>query len=167
VPSVALSAQDTGGATLLALAGGTVYLPQHRLRTWVYLGGEGAMRQAVVDTGAPACILPQRVWSRLAVRGDITWATDSPAFFPTGAIAHTTVSGGQYPYRLGRVRLRFAYGSLAPRDVLVICTDDPAVAPPHLSLPPIIGLADVLNGRSLLLQVSADGQQWTATLSEP
>jgi len=51
--------------------------------------------------------------------------------------------------------------------VLVICTDDPAVAPPHLSLPPIIGLADVLNGRSLLLQVSADGQQWTATLSEP
>jgi hypothetical protein len=166
MPTVTLSVQDEGGATLLAFGGGTLYLPQRRLHTWVYLGSESAMRQAVIDTGAPACVLPYRVWSRLDTRGDITWATDSPALFLTRAVAYTTVFGGRYPYRIGHVRLRFAYGSLAPREVLAICTDDPSVVTPPL-LPLIVGLADVLHGRSLLLQVSTDGQQWTATLSEP
>ena len=148
MPSVALDVQDDGGATLLALGGGTIYLPQRRLHTWVYLGGEYAMRQAVIDTGAPACILPQRVWSRLDSRGDIVWETGSPARFPAGTIAHTTVFGGRYPYRIGRVRLRFAYGPLAPRDVTVICTDDPRTALPHLQLPLLLGLADVIHGRT-------------------
>ena len=126
------------------------------------------MRQAVVDTGAPACVLPQRIWTRLDVRGEIAWETGAPARFAgSGTVARTTVFGGSYRYRLGRVRLAFSYGQLTPREVLVICTDDPPVVPPQLPLPLIVGLADVMNGRSLLLQVSDDGQRWSAVLSEP
>jgi hypothetical protein len=127
------------------------------------------MRQAVVDTGAPACILPSRIWNRLDSRGDITWISGAPMTVPVGGLPHITVFGGQYPFRLGRVRLELVdlVGRLAPRDVLVICTDDQQSVAPNLQLPLVVGLADVMNGRSLLLQVSADGQRWTAVLSEP
>ena len=68
-------------------------------------------------------------------------------------------------YRLGRVRLEFCDGQLAPREVLAICTDDPLVV--KNPLPLLIGLADVMHGRTLLIDASADGQRWAATLSEP
>ena len=87
-----------------------------------------------------------------------------------GGLPRITVFGGRYPFRLGRVRLELVdlgTGQLAPRDVTAICTDDPQTAPPHLQLPLIVGLADVMHGRTLQLEASADGRRWTATLSEP
>src|SRR3954447_20116660 len=71
MPHVALSAPDVGGVTFLASGGGTVYLPKRRLLAWVYLGSEPFMRQAVLDTGAPACTLPRRVWNALDTRGEV------------------------------------------------------------------------------------------------
>ena len=100
--------------------------------------------------------------------GDIAWVTDFPSRYARSKKpAYHTVSNSRHQFRLGRVRLHFAYGQLAPREVLAICTDDRPVDPDADPLPVLIGLADVMNGRSLLLQVSADGQQWAATLSEP
>ncbi len=124
------------------------------------------MREAVIDTGAPACILPRRVWTALDARGDIAWLTEFPAHFAgSGNVAHTIVFGGQYRYRLGRVRLESCDGQLAPREVLAICTDDPLVV--KNPLPLLIGLANVMHGRTLLIEASDDGQRWSATLSEP
>lgn len=125
------------------------------------------MRWAVIDTGAPASILPRRVWSRLDSRGDIAWISSAN---PVGGPPHITVFGGSYPFRLGRVRLEIVNlgtGQLVLRDVTAICTDDPPITPPHLQLPLLLGLADVMHGRTLTVEVSADGQQWTASLSEP
>jgi hypothetical protein len=125
------------------------------------------MRQAVIDTGAPASILPSRVWSDLDRRGDISWISSAN---PVGGPPHITVFGGRYPFRLGRIRLEIVNvgtGQLAPRDMTAICTDDPQIAPPHLQLPLILGLADVMHGRTLTVEASADGQQWMASLSEP
>ena len=130
------------------------------------------MRGAVIDTGAPGCILPQRVWATLDARGDVEWVTDFPArLAEEEKITFATVFGGSYQYRLGRVRLEFCDGQLAPREVLAICTDDPPVdpqaSPPQPIFPLILGLADVMHGRTLLIEASADGQRWAATLSEP
>lgn len=168
MPTFHLTVDDSGGAELLATAGGNIYLPQYRSAAWVNLGRDPVMQWAIIDTGAPACILPSRLWTPLAAHGDIAWLTDSPARFAgSGRVASTTMAGGSYTYRLGRVRLAFSYGNLAPREVLAICTDDPPTAPAHLRLPLVIGLADVMHGRTLRLEASADGQRWAATLSEP
>jgi hypothetical protein len=128
------------------------------------------MRQAVIDTGAPACILPFRIWTALNTRGDIAWISGAPPSIPVGGLPHITVFGGHYSFWLGRVRLEpveLGSGRLAPREILTICTNDPVSAPAHLRLPLVLGLADVMNGRTLLVEASADGQQWTASLSEP
>lgn len=163
-----LTVDDTGGAELLASAGGTVYIPQYRLGAWVNLGSDPVMQWAIIDTGAPACVLPHRFWTPLAARGDITWVTGFPArFAASGRVAETTLAGSRYRYRLGRVRLVFSYGMLAPRDVVVLCTDDPPAALPNLRPPLLVGLADVMHGRTLQLEASADGRQWAATLTEP
>src|SRR5438309_1718109 len=87
--------------TTLLAPGGAVSFASREIRTSVYLGGERQMRGAVLDTGAPACILPRRVWTTLDARGDIVWLTESPARFAgSGNVAHTTVFGGHYQYRL-------------------------------------------------------------------
>ena len=164
MPPIALDSQDDGGVTLLAIAGGTVYLPRQRLRAWVYLGRDPFMRQAIIDTGAPACTFPRRVWSGLDARGDITWLTHKPALLRTGMPAYTILAGGSYRYQLGRVRLQFQNG-LAPRTVIAICTDDTPTT--SARVPFIVGLADVMHGRTLRLEASADGTQWAATLAEP
>lgn len=163
MPNFPLTVSDDGGAELAA-ASGTVYLPQYRLHAWVNFGTDPVMQWAVIDTGAPACTLPSRLWRRLDARGDITWVTGSPARFArSGRVAVTVVSGGSFTYRLGRVRLVFSYGALAPREVLAICTDDP----PPVRVPLLIGLADVMHGRTLTVEASADGRMWSATLGEP
>jgi hypothetical protein len=175
MPHVTIRSPDIGGVTLLTPTGGTVYLPQRRLLAWVYLGSEAQMRPAIVDTGAPACILPQRIWTALDDRGEIAWLTDTSAQLAkgknAGEPAHTIVAGGRHQYRLGRVRpslTDLGDGRLAPCDeVLALCTDDPIVPPEEDSLPLIIGLAEVLNGRSLLLQVSESGERWSALMNEP
>lgn len=166
MPRVSLNVRRDADVTIPAPSG-TVYLPQRRIYAWARFGSEYWMRQAVIDTGAPACILPWRVWTELDRLGDIAWIGSAN---PVGGLPRITVFGGSYPFRLGRVRLELVdlgTGQLAPRDVTVICTDDPQTAPPHLQLPLILGLADVMHGRTLQLEASADGRRWTATLSEP
>src|SRR5436309_6700354 len=99
-------------------------------------------------------ILARRVWSEFHSRGDIAWVAHPPGTTEIGGLPRTTVLGTQYPFRLGRVRLElvdFGDGRLAAREVLVICTEDvPPIRP--LPLPLVIGLAEVMNGRSLLVQ---------------
>jgi hypothetical protein len=152
-----------------AAGGGAIRLPRRQIRAWAHFGTERVMRQAVVDTGCPICTLPKRIWEKLDRRGDVAWVADPPATVSAGGITHTTaLLGGRYPYRLGRIRLRIVDlgdGELAPRDVLTLCTEDPAV-PPQDPLPLIIGLAEVMNGRSLLLQVSESGERWLALMTE-
>ena len=56
--------------------------------------------------------------------------------------------------------------SLKSSRVPVICTErDQSNAEP-LPRVLLVGLADVLNGRTLSLSSSADGKTWTGTLSE-
>ncbi|MDY3556783.1 hypothetical protein R5W24_005956 [Gemmata sp. JC717] len=161
MPTVTISVEDVGGIGMPA-GGGTFYLPKRELRVWGYFGTELRMRRAVFDTGAPACVPPHRVWSRLALRGDITWISSGA----TGPFIR--VFGGSYPFRLGRVRLKLIdlSNELTPSDVTAICTDDPQTAPAHLQLPILIGLADVMRGRVLRVEAAADGQVWSATLGE-
>lgn len=162
MPRIELTVQDRGGVTA-PLAGGPVYLPNREIRVWGYFGTEPVMRAAVLDTGAPACTLPARVWTALDRRHDITWLG------PRVSGHSIKVFGGSYPFRLGRVRLQLVdlASELAPRDVIAICTDDPQATASHLQLPLLVGLADVLHGRSLLVEASADGRTWTAALTEP
>jgi hypothetical protein len=150
--------------------GSSLFLPELRVLGWGYFGSETMMRQVVIDTGASACLLPFRFWSVFDNRGDITWLSSAPPTVPAGGLPRMSASGGSYSFWLGRVRLALAdlgSGRLAPRDVLAMCTDDPQTPPAHLRLPLIVGLADVMHGRTLLVEASADGQQWTASLSEP
>lgn len=151
-----------------------MYLPQHRLRIWVRLGRAYAARQAIVDTGAPACIFSKQVWDAFHARNDIVWVAHPPTDTDRTALPRVDVHGGNYPFRLGRIRLEpvnLTEGQLAPRDVLVICTEDEPVEPendpPELPRLLLVGLVEVMNGRSLQLQISADGLQRTALLSEP
>ena len=171
---VHLDVHDVGGKTLATPSGGTFYLRQPRVLAWVRFGREYAMRQVVVDTGAPACILSKQVWADYHARGEIAWVAHPPQAGDRDRLPRTNVHSGFYPYRLGRIRLELmdlGTGQLAPRDVLVICTEDvplnPNSEPPELPRLLLIGLADVMHGRALLIEASADGQQWTATLSEP
>ena len=83
-----------------------------------------------------------------------------------------TVLGGSYPFRLGRVRLEMVDlgdGHIPPREVMAICTEDlpPVSSASQISLPLIVGLGEVLNGRSLLLQVSEDGLRWLGMMNQP
>jgi hypothetical protein len=174
VPQIRLRVQDEGGRTLPASGGRTAYLPQYRLRAWVRVGSELLPRHAIIDTGAPAGIFSYQVWSTFQTRGDITWVAHPPTETDRTALPRIDVHGGNYPFRLGRIRLELAdldKGRLTSRDAMVICTEDvpltPSGSPPQLPRLLILGLVDVMNGRSLLLQASADGRQWTAVLSEP
>jgi hypothetical protein len=128
----------------------------------------------VIDTGAPACIFSKRVWHPFHLSGDVVWVTHAPADGDRDTLPRVDVHGGNYPFRLGRIRLQMVdlnNGQLTPRDVFVICTEDqpiqPDNEPPELPRLLLVGLVEVLSGRTLLIQASADGQQWTATLSEP
>jgi hypothetical protein len=127
------------------------------------------MHQAVIDTGAPACILPKRIWNSLDSSGEITWVVDPPATVAVGGLVRVlTVLGNSYPFRVARVNLEvldFGDGHLPPREVLAICTED--ILPTPNPLPLILGLSEVLEGRALLLQVSDDGQKWAAMMHEP
>lgn len=145
--------------------------PPLRLRTrqilaWVQFGGT-PLRQVVVDTGSPVRILPKRFWDKLNRRNDIIWVANPPATVPTDQLTNTTtLLGGQYRFRVGRVRVRVADmgdGQLAARDVLAFCLDDGASD----EVPLIVGLSGVLDGRALLLQASDGGGRWAGVVNEP
>jgi len=125
------------------------------------------MRQAIVDTGCPVCTLPKRVWNKFNDRGDISWLAAPPATVSAAELTHTTVLlGGRYPYRVGRVRLRIVDmgdGQLSAIKVLALCTEDAETS----EVPLILGLAEILNGRSLLIQASESGERWAAVINEP
>jgi hypothetical protein len=172
VPHVHLTVEDAGGRTLPATAG-AIYLAQRRVYAWVRVGRELLPRQAVFDTGAPACIFSWRVWEPFARRGEITWVAHPPAEAGRDSLPRIDVHGGHYPFRLGRIRLQLVDldgRHLAPREVIVICIEDEPSGtgdPPHLDRLLLVGLADVMHGRALRLEASPEGRQWTATLSEP
>ena len=171
MPHAALLTQDEGGITLPTPSGGMIYLPKRRVRIWVRLGSEFMLRHAILDTGAPACILPNRIWTSLHGDGEITWEAGPPGIAPVANLPRMPIFGERHPFRLGRVRLELADlgdGRLASREVLAICTED-IPPPPNTNrerLPLIIGLSEVLDGRSLLLQVSEDGQRWLAMMHQ-
>ena len=173
MPQVRLEVSDAGGKTLSTPDGGRFYLPQRRLLAWVRFGREYKMRRAPIDTGAPACILSKRVWTHFDTVGDIAWVAYPPNGPNHDELPRMNVFSGLYPYRLGRIRLELldaGTGQLPAGAVLVICTEDePANEGDPPQLPPLllIGLADVMHGRTLLIGASADGQRWAATLSEP
>lgn len=141
------------------------------MRDWVLIGNEPFTRQAVLDTGAPACVVPKRIWANLDVAGEVAWEAGAPADVPLAALPSITVLGGRHRFRLGRVRLELidlTGGRLAPRAVRAICTED-AVAvepggPPQVPL--LVELGDALRGRVLLVQTSEDGARTSATIQE-
>lgn len=172
MPAIRLYPQDDGGSTITGPPGAGEYLRQWRLRVWVRLGNEFQVRQAVLDTGAPACILSQQVWAPLHQRGQIEWVCNAPGLVAREQLPRLAVVRGRYPYRLGWLRLQpvdLGTGELSARPVVAICTEDGRTVPgdPE-SLPRllVLGMAEVLNGRTLQLSVSADGKSWAGSLSE-
>jgi hypothetical protein len=171
MPHATLTVQDEGGITVPAQSGGSVYLAKRRVRAWVRVGNEYSVRPAIIDTGAPACILPSRIWTSPPVQSAITWVAGAPDVVPAENLPRIPLLAERHPFRIGRVRLELVDlgdGSLTAREVLAICTED--VPPPSNTnrelLPLIVGLGEGLNGRSLLLQVSEDGRHWSAMLHE-
>lgn len=167
MPIVRLTPQDEGDVPSPDTSGPPAYLPLYRLRGWARVGDEVAARQVLYDTGAPACLLPRAVWANQHERGRVAWVRHPPDVAPVESLPTLAVSGGRYPYRIGRLPIRpvdLSGGELAARPTLVICLED---AGPPLPGRVIVGLAGVLDGRSLLVQVSEDGSRWVATLVEP
>jgi hypothetical protein len=172
MPQVRLTPQDDGGVHLDDGRSPAVYLPQLRLRLWVKVGTEYRIRQAVLDTGAPAAVFSRAVWEPLAARGEIEWVCHAPGGDDRPLLPRTAVLRGRYPFRLGRVTIQpvdLNAGELRPAPLLVQCTeDDPRAAADPEPLPRllILGMSGFLNGRSLAVAASPDGATWTATLSE-
>jgi hypothetical protein len=172
MPRVTLSPQDDGGITIANPSGGMIYLPQHRLRVWVRVGGEYACRQAVLDTGTPACILSKKVWQELENAKRIEWICHPPSADGQHPLPTTTILGGRYPFRLGRIALQlldFLGGELPEVTVRMLCLEDAPGQPPDqqtLSGWLLLGLEGVLNGRTLTVSASADGSAWAASLAE-
>ena len=146
--------------------------PPLRLRTrqihaWVQFGRDNTLHQTVVDTGSPVCTLPRRFWDKLDDRDDMIWVANPPATVPADQLTNTTtLLGGQYRFRVGRVRVRIndmGDGQLAAREVLAFCLEDGGSG----EVPLILGLAEILNGRALLLQVSDGGARWAGVINEP
>ncbi len=172
MPQIQLYPQDDGGPTLATASGTGIYLPLYRLRVWARLGGEFAQRQAILDTGAPLCILSKQVWAPLHDRGSIEWLCHPPGPDAGESLPRIAVLHGIYPFRLGRLPVQLVdlgTGLLPPTTAMVQCTEDerpdaPGARPlPHLL---ILGMAGLLNGRKLTLTASRDGPVWSGTLSE-
>lgn len=172
MPAVRLLPQDEGGLRLNDGRGGAVYLPAYRLRMWVTLGTDHAVRQAVVDTGAPAAVFPNYVWSGLARRGDIEWVAHPPDTSPRRDLPRVVILGGRYPFRLGRglvTPVEITGAVLGPTPVFVQCLEDtretPADPEPITRLF-VLGLGGLLHGRTLTVSAAADGGAWAAALAE-
>lgn len=168
--TIRLYPQDDGGLMISGPSGKGIYLPQYRLRVWVKVGAEYTRRQAVLDTGSPTCIFSKQVWVPLHDRGEIEWLSHPPsADISFALLPRTTFLFGTYPFRLGRVLLQpvdLESGSLNPLPLLVQCTEDEDDALAPLPRIFILGLAGLLNGRTLTLSASSDGKDWQGTLSE-
>jgi hypothetical protein len=170
VPTVRLTVQADSELAVPG-PGGPVVLAEPRVRVWALIGNEPFTRQAVFDTGAPACVLPKRIWAQLDVAGEVMWEAGAPADVPLAALPTITVLGGRHRFRLGRVRLELidlSGGRLAPLAVRAICTEDAGVVAPGGSpqVPLLVGLGDALRGRVLLVQTSEDGARTSATIQE-
>jgi hypothetical protein len=145
-------------------------LPVYRLRLWVRVGGEYAQRQAVLDTGAPLTIFSKQVWAPLHARGAIEWISPAPA--AGQPLSRTTVLHGTYPIRLGRIQVQpvdLATGALRATRILVQCTEDERQQPNDPEPLPrllIFGMAELLIGRKLTVEVSPDGTVWEGFLYE-
>lgn len=168
--TIRLYPQDDGGVTISDPSGKVIYVPQYRLRVWVKVGAEYTRRQAVLDTGSPTCILSKQVWAPLHDRGEIEWLCHPPsAAISFASLPRTTLLLGTYPFRLGRVFIQpvdLETGSLSPLPLLVQCTEDEDDALAPLPRVFVLGLAGLLNGRTLSLSASSDGRDWQGTLSE-
>lgn len=152
------------------LDGGSADLPTRRIRGWVRLGRAVALRQAVFDTGAPVSMLSRAVWTELHARQLIDWASHPPGRGPLEPLPTMKVMGRVLPYRVGRIAVHLvdldARGrELSGKPTTVLCTEDDPPTPGPYRI--VIGLAGALNGRSLLIQVSEDGERWVASVAEP
>jgi hypothetical protein len=169
MPIIPLTPQDDGWVTIANSSGSPVYLPQRRIRGWVRLATQVAAQQAIIDTGAPACFLSKSIWSRLHAQNQVTWVSHSPGLTSVGSLPNTNFLGRRTPYRPGRVvfkpvDIHCRGRELSPRAVLTICLEDEPNPVQHRI---IIGLVEVLDGRTLQIQVSEDGQRWVALMAEP
>lgn len=173
MPTIRLTPQDDGGVRLADGRGSEAYLPQYRIRAWVKLGTDHRIRQAVLDTGAPAALFSRVVWEPLAGQGEIEWVCHPPGTTARANLPRVVVHGGRYPFRLGRVIVRPVdvdpkAGELSAAPVFVQCLEDDREAPTDPEPLPrllVLGLAGFLNGRTLTVAASADGATWAATLA--
>lgn len=168
MPVVSLFPQDEGPLAFAKPDGSQLLVPKHRLRPWVKLGSDYQSRQAVFDTGAPCTLLSKRAWVKLAARGEVNWVLHAPNETADRDLPKTELLGAPRQYRIGRVRVSLVDGN---RDcdlgfVLALCLTTDSVAG-AVSASVILGMCEVLNGRTVLVQASPDGAKWSAALMQP
>jgi hypothetical protein len=143
--------------------GTSVVVPRMRLLTLLDFGPlDGAavrtassIRRALIDTGAALSVFPERVWRSFQHR--IEWLTFA-GHSASHQLPRVRVLGGEYPYRMGRVRVAAIdrEGHRLPAlPVIAQFTEDAGRLPRIL-----MGMrGGILEGRRLLLDV-ARGQAW-------
>ena len=85
---------------------GPLVIHNERIITWIQVVGRQSFygpREAVVDTGAPISIFPQKVWERFEV--EISWPAVANA--PEWCKEFHGAAGGTVPCRVGIVPVRF------------------------------------------------------------
>ena len=167
MPIVKLVAQNDAEVEIAIPNAPPLVLPIRRLRAWLYLGEEILIRQAVIDTGAPYCILTKRLWMDLHKSGQVDWVACSPATTPLASLPKAHILGSEHRFRVGRVRIRLTETTPASPvidlgPVLAQCLEDDDLDRTRTGL--ILGLGGILNGRTLILQVSEGGDRWSAIL---
>jgi hypothetical protein len=171
VPAVNFSVQNDGEVVIPVSGGAPLVLTKRRIRTWVLVGNETMLRQAIVDTGAPYCMMTKRLWTELDRRGQINWMAFPPSTAPLASLPMTELLGGRHPFRVGRLRIRLT--ELAPNSpiidagsVLALCVENDVIAD-IVNSGVILGLGGMLNGRTMIVQASETGDRWSAVLLQP
>jgi hypothetical protein len=171
VPAINLIAQNDGEVVIPVPGAPPLVLPKRRIRAWVRLGNEYAVRQAIVDTGAPYCTITKRVWAKLDSQQQIDWVAFPPGDAAAARLPTTELLGGKHPFRIGRVRIRLT--ELAPNSPIIDFGPVPAICVENDIIPDVVnsgiilGLGGVLDGRTLIVQVSEAGDRWSAALVQP
>ncbi len=148
-------------------AGGTLGIPRTRFRCLVKVPGQSRPYDAIIDTGAPFIIFPEKVWSRFRAGVDFDFLP------PVAPLPPALVAGWQFAYHFARFRVTLTLTDTGltasvprPGVIAQFAVGDP---PGWRAVPPIIvGLwGGLLEGGSVRIERDARTYRATCELMYP